>query len=149
MNTRQPRVGSPAAAAMSAQQPNDTRVRGAGPARKTFVGPKACKTPHPLQPIVRPRLRAGTKWPTGTGAALIDVYAPVAGSDHIGRSKNNAAARVAAAVTARVTSGAAGAGALRGAGALLSENGAPFRPRLASHERFDSKTLQQQLELVH
>jgi hypothetical protein len=31
------------------------RVRGAGPERKTFVRTKACKAPHPLQPIVRPR----------------------------------------------------------------------------------------------
>ena len=46
---------SPAAAAMLAQRPNDARVRGARPARKTFVAPKACKAPHPLQPIVRPR----------------------------------------------------------------------------------------------
>ena len=38
-------------------RPNDARVRGAGPARKPFVGLKACKAPHPLQPIVRPRLR--------------------------------------------------------------------------------------------
>ena len=29
------------------------RVRGAGPPRKTFIAPKACKAPHPLQPIVR------------------------------------------------------------------------------------------------
>jgi hypothetical protein len=33
------------------QRPNDTRVRGAGPARKTVIRPKACKAPHPLQPI--------------------------------------------------------------------------------------------------
>jgi hypothetical protein len=39
------------------QAPNDTRVRGAGPPRKTFVRPKACKAPHPLQPIVRPPCR--------------------------------------------------------------------------------------------
>jgi len=39
------------------ERPDDTRVRGAGPARKTFVRPKACKAPHPLQPIVRPRRR--------------------------------------------------------------------------------------------
>jgi hypothetical protein len=38
-----------------ARTPNDTRVRGAGPARKTFLRPKACTAPHPLQPIVRPR----------------------------------------------------------------------------------------------
>jgi hypothetical protein len=37
--------------------PNDTRVRGAGPPPKTFPSSKACKAPHPLQPIVRPRLR--------------------------------------------------------------------------------------------
>ena len=36
--------------------PNDARVRGAGPARKTFVRPKACPAPNPLQPIVRPQL---------------------------------------------------------------------------------------------
>jgi hypothetical protein len=36
-----------------ASRPNDTRVRGAGPARKTFMRPKVCKAPHPLQPIVR------------------------------------------------------------------------------------------------
>jgi hypothetical protein len=59
---RQPRV-NPAAAAMLAQRPNDTRVRGAGPARKTFIAPKACKAPHPLQPIVRPRPRAVAKLP--------------------------------------------------------------------------------------
>jgi hypothetical protein len=36
--------------------PNDTRVRGAGPERKIFVShTKACKAPHPLQPIVRRR----------------------------------------------------------------------------------------------
>jgi hypothetical protein len=44
-----------AAAAMRVQRPNDTRVRGAGPARKTFLRPKACKAPHPLQPLVRRR----------------------------------------------------------------------------------------------
>jgi hypothetical protein len=38
---------------MRAQRPNDARVRGAGPPRKTFIAPKACKAPHPLQPIVR------------------------------------------------------------------------------------------------
>jgi hypothetical protein len=37
--------------------PNDTRVRGAGPPRKTFLRPKVCKAPHPLQPIVRPPAR--------------------------------------------------------------------------------------------
>ncbi len=47
----------PAAAAMLAQRPNDARVSGAGPARKTFIRPRACKAPHPLQPIVRPRRR--------------------------------------------------------------------------------------------
>jgi hypothetical protein len=36
------------------QRPNDTRVRGAGPARRAFLQLKACKAPHPLQPIVRP-----------------------------------------------------------------------------------------------
>jgi hypothetical protein len=51
--------GQPAAAAMLAQRPNETRVRGAGPARKTFLRPKTCKAPHPLQPIVRPRVRVG------------------------------------------------------------------------------------------
>jgi hypothetical protein len=35
--------------------PNDARVSGAGPMRKTFIAPKACKAPHPLQPIVRPQ----------------------------------------------------------------------------------------------
>ena len=38
---------------MLTERPNDTRVRGAGPARKTFLRLKACKAPHPLQPIVR------------------------------------------------------------------------------------------------
>ena len=37
------------------QQPNDTRVRGAGPARKP-VGGEAWTAPHPLRPIVRPQL---------------------------------------------------------------------------------------------
>jgi hypothetical protein len=50
---RQPRE-KPAAAAMLVQRPNAPRVSGAGPARKTFIRPKACKAPHPLQPIVRP-----------------------------------------------------------------------------------------------
>ena len=35
---------------------NDTRVRGAGPSRKPFVRLKTCPAPHPLQPIVRPRI---------------------------------------------------------------------------------------------
>lgn len=36
------------------QRPNDTRVRGAEPARKPVVG-ESMQAPHPLQPIVRPR----------------------------------------------------------------------------------------------
>jgi hypothetical protein len=40
-------------AAMLAQRPNDARVSGAGPPRKTFFHPRLCKAPHPLQPIVR------------------------------------------------------------------------------------------------
>jgi len=43
--------------------PNDTRVRGAGPTRKTPVRPKACQAPHPLQPIVR---AAGSASPCGS-----------------------------------------------------------------------------------
>ena len=62
---RQPQK-RPAAAAMLAQRPNDARVRGAGPARKTFLRPKACKAPHPLQPIVRPR-----HVPTGAGPGTL------------------------------------------------------------------------------
>jgi hypothetical protein len=55
--------GSPAAAAMFAQRPNDARVRGAGPSRKAFLRLKGCKGPHPLQPIVRPRYcRDGHRW---------------------------------------------------------------------------------------
>jgi hypothetical protein len=45
-------------AAMLAQRPNDTRVSGAGPPRKPVLRLKACKAPHPLQPIVRLRPRA-------------------------------------------------------------------------------------------
>ena len=38
--------------------PNDSRVRGAGPAHETFVRPKTWTAPHPLQPIVRRPRRA-------------------------------------------------------------------------------------------
>jgi hypothetical protein len=38
----------------TSEQPNDTRVRGAGPPRKPLLQLKACKAPYPLQPIVRP-----------------------------------------------------------------------------------------------
>jgi hypothetical protein len=47
--------------------PNASRVRGAGPPRKTFIAPKACKAPHPLQPIVRPRSRQSRSVLLGLG----------------------------------------------------------------------------------
>jgi hypothetical protein len=52
------------------EPPTDTRVRGAGPARKTFVAPKAWTAPHPLQPIVRRagRLRTDAERRTDGGA---------------------------------------------------------------------------------
>ncbi len=56
---------------MLAQPPNDARVSGAGPVRKTSLRANACKAPHPLQPIVRRRVvstgteparRSGSHW---------------------------------------------------------------------------------------
>src|SRR5688572_19788351 len=44
---------------MPAQRPDDTRVRGAGPTRKTGPQAESIPAPHPLQPIVR-RRPAGT-----------------------------------------------------------------------------------------
>jgi hypothetical protein len=57
----------------SSERPNDTRVSGAGPSRKTFITPKTCKAPHPLQPIVRRRIASHSTAPEqradGGGAA--------------------------------------------------------------------------------
>ena len=53
---------APAGSETLSKRPNDTRVRGAGPARKPLLCPKACKAPHPLQPIVRPRAEHLPRW---------------------------------------------------------------------------------------